>query len=54
MHFVDDHMLQLLIVDWSKVGVCFVRLSGDPGGQHVFARVIESVLYQEAGHVLDF
>jgi hypothetical protein len=54
MHLVDNHVLQLLVVNRSEVGICLVRLSGDSRGKHVFTRIIESVFDQQTRHVFHF
>ena len=37
MHLVEDHVLQLLVVDGTVVNVGLQRLAGDARCEHVFA-----------------
>jgi hypothetical protein len=53
MHLVQHHVLQFLIIDRAKVGIHLVRLPSNPAGQHVFSTVIEAILDEKPGHVLN-
>jgi hypothetical protein len=43
MHFIDDHVFELLVIDGTEIRIGFVGLPGDSRSKHVLSTVIESI-----------
>merc|ERR1712166_522268 len=46
MHLIHHHVLQLLIVHWTREDIGLQVLASDTGKKHVFSRVTVAVLDQ--------